>query len=67
MLYNTQNFSPYQRDPYNTSKEFTYIHGYGFTPPPPRVSEQHLIRSYANAIGLAAYAVSQLDSASNIV
>ncbi len=53
MLYNTQNFSPYQRDPYNTSKEFTYIHGYGFTPPPPRVSEQHLIRSYANAIGLA--------------
>ena len=26
MLYNTQNFSPYQRDPYNTSKEFTYIH-----------------------------------------
>ena len=48
-----------QQDPYSyTSQsqrphEYTYIHGYGFTPPPPQMSQQQLIRSYANAIGLA--------------
>lgn len=53
MLRYYQNNSPDSRGPYGPPNEFTYIHGYGFTPPPPKVSEQHLIRSYANAIGLA--------------
>lgn len=42
-----------QNSYYRTPNEYTYVHGYGFTPPPPQVSEKRTIRLYANAIGLA--------------
>ncbi len=31
--------------------EYTYVSGYGFTPPPPQVSEKRLIQAYSSALG----------------
>lgn len=41
----------------NCSNEYTYVHGYGFAPPPPQISEKHMIRFYSNAIAIAAMAM----------
>ena len=43
-------------DPSNLGTDpnsYTYVDGYGFTPPPPVITERRMLQFYANGLGFA--------------
>ena len=43
-------------DPSNLGTDpnsYTYVDGYGFTPPPPVITERRMLQFYANGLGLS--------------
>ena len=42
--------SSYRPDDPNS---YTYVDGYGFTPPPPILTERHLLQRYSNGLGFS--------------